>query len=263
MSGYVGIDNTGKSVPSIYIGVNNIAHSVQKAYVGVNGVAKLWFQQGEPIGNSPVGTSVFFNVDGIKTEWIIVHQGNPSTSLYDSSCNGTWLLMKNIYTESVFGSNNSYSASTIHNTVLPNLINVIDEKVRNIIKDVKIPYRKGSGWGSSVGSGSSGLSTKAFLLSVKEVGMSNFSHQPNDGVKLDYFLDGTGTDANDKRIAYYNGTALTWFSRSPDTAASKSILGAFKDGSRAEPTCTNAYGIRPAIIVPQETLIGSNGSLIA
>ena len=37
-----------------------------------------------------------------------------STSTYDSSCAGTWLLMKDIYTTSTFGNNNSYKDSSIH-----------------------------------------------------------------------------------------------------------------------------------------------------
>ena len=37
-----------------------------------------------------------------------------TSSTYDSSCNGTWLLMKDIYTTSTFGNNNSYKDSSIH-----------------------------------------------------------------------------------------------------------------------------------------------------
>lgn len=54
---------------------------------------------GEPLvlaSSLAVGSSVYCNVNGTKTEFIIVHQSKPS-SLYDDSCNGTWLLMKDIY----------------------------------------------------------------------------------------------------------------------------------------------------------------------
>jgi hypothetical protein len=49
------------------------------------------------VSNIEVGSSVYLNVDGVKTEFLVVHQGNPNSSIYDASCDGTWLLMKNIY----------------------------------------------------------------------------------------------------------------------------------------------------------------------
>lgn len=49
------------------------------------------------IGSLGIGTSVYMNVNNARTEFLVVHQGLPSSD-YDSSCNGTWLLMKNIYT---------------------------------------------------------------------------------------------------------------------------------------------------------------------
>ena len=48
------------------------------------------------ISTLAVGSSVYLNVGGVRKEFLVVHQGKPS-SLYDSSCNGTWLLMKDIY----------------------------------------------------------------------------------------------------------------------------------------------------------------------
>ena len=43
----------------------------------------------------PVGSIFKMNISGEPWEFIVVQQGNPNASLYDSSCNGTWLLMKN------------------------------------------------------------------------------------------------------------------------------------------------------------------------
>lgn len=41
-----------------------------------------------------VGDSVFCKEDGVDAEYLLVHKGNPDTSIYDSSCNGAWLLRK-------------------------------------------------------------------------------------------------------------------------------------------------------------------------
>ena len=50
------------------------------------------FVAGIPIGNLAVGSVVALNIGN----FIVVHQGKPG-AIYDDSCNGTWLLMKDIY----------------------------------------------------------------------------------------------------------------------------------------------------------------------
>ena len=150
-----------------------------------------------------VGSSVYLNVNGTKTEFLVVNQGLPS-SLYDSSCNGTWLLMKQIYTTRTWdSSNNDYENSDIHSYLNGTFLGLLDSDIQAAVKQVKIPYRKGTGSGGSTVSGSSGLSTKIFLLSGYELGWttSNSSYFPVDGAKLSYFDSGTGTTANNKRIA--------------------------------------------------------------
>ena len=49
------------------------------------------------LGAKAVGSTVKIKVNGTVEDFIIIHQGKPS-SVYDDSCNGTWLLMKDIYT---------------------------------------------------------------------------------------------------------------------------------------------------------------------
>ena len=57
-------------------------------------------------GALPVGSRVYLNVDGVKQRFIVVHQGNPNTSLYDSSCTGTWLAMENSIDYRLWNSSN-------------------------------------------------------------------------------------------------------------------------------------------------------------
>lgn len=65
------------------------------------------------LSSKAVGSVVKLNVNGAAKEFLVVHQGKPS-SLYDDSCNGTWLLMKDIYENRAWHSSNSnsYKAST-------------------------------------------------------------------------------------------------------------------------------------------------------
>lgn len=97
MSAYIGIGGVAKSISQMYIGVDDKAHQVQKAYIGVNGVARLWYQRGGTLGSYDVGKTIKIAVDGKDYDWLVVHQGIPDAGIYDTSCNGTWLLMKDIY----------------------------------------------------------------------------------------------------------------------------------------------------------------------
>ena len=67
------------------------------------------------LSTKAVGSTVKLKVNGTAKEFIVVHQGKPS-SLYDDSCNGTWLLMKDIYENRVWqsGNINKYESSDIH-----------------------------------------------------------------------------------------------------------------------------------------------------
>ena len=53
-------------------------------------------RRGTPISDLPVGNAIKLNVGGNPLEFLIVHQGLPGDS-YDESCDGAWLLMKDIY----------------------------------------------------------------------------------------------------------------------------------------------------------------------
>ena len=171
------------------------------------------------LSTKAVGSTVKLKVNGTAREFLVVHQGKPS-SLYDESCNGTWLLMKDCYESRQWHSSNSnsYKASTIHTYLNGTFLNLFDADIREVIKQVKIPYVNGTG-NSAVASGSSGLSCKIFLLSGREVGFSTSDNQyfPNDGAKLSYFESGTGSSALNKRIAKLNGSATLWWLRSPYT----------------------------------------------
>ena len=58
------------------------------------------------LGNVTVGTILKLNEKGTPQNYIVVHQGKPS-SMYDNSCNGTWLLRQNIYSKHYWSSDGS------------------------------------------------------------------------------------------------------------------------------------------------------------
>ena len=213
------------------------------------------------LGTKAVGSIVKIKVNGAAKDFIIVHQGLPS-SAYDASCNGTWLLMKDIYTTSTFSNNNnSYKDSSIHSYLNGTFFNLIDGGIRNAIKQVKIPYQNGTGSGGSLATGSNGLSTKVFLLSGYEVGWttSDNGYFPKDGAKLDYF--GSGSGGNGKRVAYNGSSAAIWWLRSPRASNSNNVWGVYTDGSNNNYWYSNSYGVRPAFILPSTLVVSDDGTV--
>ena len=218
------------------------------------------------LGSKAVGSSINIKVNGTTYEFLVVHQGKPGSN-YDDSCNGTWLMMKDLYESRQWHSSdsNSYSASTIHTYLNGTFLNLIDETVRNQIVQIKIPYRAGTGYGTSVTTGGSGLSTKVFLLSATEVGFSGTSYQPtNEGATLSYFSGTSATSSDSKRIAYLNGTAASWWLRSPycySSGGSGLALFVYTGGGWDYGFCSGALGVRPAFTLPSTLLVSDDGSI--
>ena len=211
------------------------------------------------ISTLAVGSSVYLNVGGVRKEFLVVHQGLPS-SLYDASCDGTWLLMKDIYENRAWDSSNSngYETSTVNTYLNGPFLGLFDADIQKLIKQVKIPHLKNG----VTQSGANGLSCKVFLLSGYEVGWTtnDSSYFPVDGAKLDYFTASYGGDS--KRIAYLNGSAANWWLRSLVTVNPASAWYVFDGGYYGNNSTSNSYGIRPALILPSTTLVDDNGNVV-
>ena len=215
------------------------------------------------LSTKAVGSIVKLKVDGTLRDFIVVHQGKPS-SLYDASCDGTWLLLKDCLEQKRWHSanTNDYKNSEIHSYLNNTWLNKLDANIRAQVKQVKLPYVNGTA-NSAVASGANGLSCKIFLLSGYEVGFtqSDNSYFPVDGARLAYFENGTGTSALNKRIANYNGSATLWWLRSPYTGGTSRAWRVNADGSYNGNGCAGAYGIRPALVLPSSLLVSDDGSV--
>ena len=216
------------------------------------------------LGAKAVGSIVKIKVNGAAKDFIIVHQGKPS-SVYDDSCNGTWLLMKDIYEKRQWNSSNTndYANSTIHSYLNGTFLGLFESNIKNAIKQVKLPYRKGSGTSTTVTSGSNGLSAKIFLLSATETSFS-YDYMPSgEGAELAYFKGCADHDSDSKRVAYLNGSATDWWLRSPGcNVSAKRALVVGSDGDCGDTSCSYSNGIRPALIIPSTTLVDESGNVI-
>lgn len=218
------------------------------------------------LANKAIGSIVKLTVNGTATEFIVVHQGKPS-SMYDESCTGTWLLMKDIYKNGQWHTRNNreYNYSAIHNYLNGTFLNLFDENIRGSIKQIKIPYLNTPDGLSfvQIKSGADGLPCKIFPLSGYEVGWTESNNKFwADGAKLDYFAAGTGTSANRKRIAKLNGSAANWWTRSPYTINTDTVWYVGENGSYGYDTVTTMCGIRPALVLPQDMEVDSSGNVV-
>lgn len=215
------------------------------------------------LSSKAIGSTIKLKVNGSAKDFIVVHQGKPS-SVYDDSCNGTWLLMKDIYESRQWHSSNTndYANSTIHSYLNSTFLNLFESNIKNAIKQVKLPYRKGSGTSTTVTSGSNGLSVKIFLLSATEMSFNFSSYMPSgEGAELAYFKGCADNSSDSKRVAYLNGSTAGWWLRSPLCNNFDGALFVNSNGDWNSDGCSNSYGIRPALILPSTLLVSDDGTV--
>lgn len=214
------------------------------------------------LNSKAIGSTIKLKVNGSARNFIVVHQGKPS-SVYDDSCNGTWLLMQDIYENRAWHSSNTndYANSTIHSYLNSTFLNLFESNIKNAIKQVKLPYRKGSGTSTTVTSGSNGLSAKIFLLSATETSF-DFSYMPSgEGAELAYFKGCADNSSDSKRVAYLNSSATYWWLRSPYCYYSYRALYVSSNGDWFNNLCSYSFGIRPALILPSTLLVSDDGTV--
>lgn len=233
--------------------------------IGDTNVRAMPVAAGTQISTLEVGTLVKINENGAPVEYLIVNQGLPSW-MYDASCDGCWVLRKDIAENRIWdSSNNDYKNSDIQAYLNGGWLSRYSAGVLSQIKQVKIPYQNGTGSGGSVASGANGLSCKLFLLSGYEVGLTT-SEDPNfpiDGVKLSYFDSGYSSTATNKRIATWDGSATEWRLRSPDMGWPYAVFCVLPEGYGESITCTEWLGVRPAFILPSTARVDDNFNVIS
>ena len=231
-----------------YIGVDGVAREIKEGYIGVCETSQL--------STKSVGDIVKLNISGVAREFIIVNQGNPDATMYDASCDGIWLMLKDPYFKMAYHSadGGDYENSDIHAYLNSTFLQEFDSKVQAAIKQVKIPYLKGGGQNGTVVVGENGLTTKIFLTSYKELNHPYVYLVTKDGAPLSYFKDGEAS----KRIAYADGVAVAWRVRNPRlTTKYPQLIAA--SGADSYDNATKQYHIRPMLIMPTNLEVDGNG----
>ena len=206
-----------------------------------------------------VGSTVKLMEGGTAVEYLVVNQGIPSnSSLYDASCDGTWLLRKDCHSKGAWNTSNinNYETSAINNWLNGDFFNSFGSVEQAAIKQVKIPYGKGSG-SSSITSGASGLPVKIFLLGCAELEITGSSLM-TDGATLAYFSGAADSD----RVAMLNGATAFWFTRSTYSGNSLRVYSITFSGGAGWGNASDLSGIRPALVIPKTALFDETTMLL-
>ena len=218
------------------------------------------------LGDVAVGEIVKLKENRVPVNYIVVNQGKPH-SIYDDSCDGTWLMRQDLIESRPWdrdkSRSNKYEESDIHQWLNSTMLSKYEANIRGAIKQAKIPYFKVSSYtgnpSSSVGSvqiGANGLSCKIFLLSIHEVGIALSNDDiPVDGKKLAYFELGEEPSANNKRIATLSETPYEWTLRTIIKTWDDIVSSVDENGDSDFNYTSNSCGIRPTLVLPPDITI--------
>ena len=238
MALYDPVDGVYRKVKKSYDPVEGTHRKVIKAYDDVEGVYRQYFSSGPTAGVLAVGDSVWINVGGEQKEYLVVHQGLPTTS-YDSSCDGTWLLARYLQTRLPFGFKdgvrfyNNYLDSEAHQYLNGEFLGMLDSATRNAIKQAKIPYPY---------RGLTTVTANVFIISYEEVGYAGAG-------ALDYFY----SVKNSVRICgFVAGDRVHWALRTP---VDSDYYQHVTEYGASDYYAGGSSGVRPAFIIDRDTPI--------
>lgn len=235
------INGTGYEIKSGRVLIAGTGYDIKKGRTLIGGTG-YDIKFATPIGELLTGTVVYMNVDGIRTPYIVVHQGNPDTAVYGASCNGTWVLMKDIYSLTHWQARqNTYYHSS--DCLVRQLAQSFPSKLDTVIQNNLIP-----------------LKLLNIQYSWQDIsGDKVFPLTSDDLSNMDYFSDGVVS----KRIAQYNGAATDYWLRDPDSYGAK-IKYVTKSGTistfdeNSYPGGYQGKGFRPMYILNTASLIADS-----
>ena len=211
----------------------------------------------QKLGNVPVGTILHMKENGVYQDYLVVHQGLPS-SMYDASCNGTWLLRKATYSTGVMtsGISLSWEETPEYRFLTSDFIEFFEQNILDLVNEVKINTKSGT----SV--------CKFFHLSASELNISGRLSTtinsklytvsvPTEGSKLSYF-SGNNTRKADKK---YN--SRTVFNSSYADLRYVQIAILTTGAATIIDTSDGASCVRPAMIMQFDTIVDDDNNILA
>lgn len=217
----------------------------------------------QTLGQTAVGTIVKFPENGILAEFYIVHQGNPSTSIYSSEWNNmTYLMRKKLLAESRASATNWASLESYYNT--------IDEPIRSKIPQVHVPYNTTN---NDLRLLDNGLLARMWYPAAEELAVAWTANTGRlyggAGVRLSMFMNVTNSFVQDEDVSP-EGLG-TYHVRTPYSTSSGRSRATFRtDTNTSDPSkIVKAYGSSPAgtypdrpfFLLPQTLTVLDDGTI--
>ncbi len=202
--------------------------------------------------NSPYDCKIYINEDGTYIPYLVL----------SNNYNGNCLLLREYLLNDNYIFNNAvekpayYEDSAIdcylNESFIKNLSKDLQERI--VESTIEITSKDSLGVG---GTNTITIKRNVFLLSFSEVNAGYSRTNLKEGTALDYFTD------KNKRIALYqDGTAGSWWLRTPNTSGRTIVCGVSKEGIVGiggiyDPNKQDGYynGVRPAFCLPSSTKI--------
>jgi hypothetical protein len=209
-----------------------------------------------------VGSTIKINENGAAADYLVVHQGRPST-VYDDSCIGTWVMRVDCPVLRMINSANesAYAGGVVDTYLEGEFYNSFDSAAQSAIKQVKIPYVDGNGKTGTLKTGSSGLLRRVFVASGKELRLES---QTNDrmydvGATFSYFNSHLSDAA---RIANWNGAPTQYWCRDPAKGYTTNMWMVGNNGRLAEAGASNWKAVRPVMVLNNAALVGTDSGIL-
>lgn len=243
--------------------VSGTAYGIKNGRTRVDGTAyDVAFASGKTVDTLPVGGSVIDVKDGVETEYIVIHMGNPNPQDYIMDGNVVWLMQKDIPEKRAWSTGTKlYNNSFVDKYLDEDYPGLCSATLNEHIQDVTIPYV--SSQSGTVSSGSNGLQVRAFSLSAYEVGWSTQTdrYYPEVGTVLRYFEARPETDQG--RIATDElGEAYPWWLRDPYKSGTYIAYVTSNGGPDKRSPTQQRTGIRPVVVVDGDMLLDENNCII-
>ncbi len=198
------------------------------------------------LGNKSTGSIIKLNENGVLADFYVAKHD------YESGLNGsgrTLVVRKDCYDTRVWEADNvnAYASSDIDTWLNGTYKNLLDADIRDVIGTTKFYYTPGNG-NATVTT----LSRAIFLLSVTELGKTA-SYANTEGSALPI--------ASTLQIAYRNGSAISQWTRSPNTNVTYDACFLGTNGDVYNNGCYGTDGSRPAFTLPSNLSVSDDGSV--
>ena len=219
------------------------------------------------LGDASVGSLVYLRVQGKYTPFRVMHHGKPDNTYDDSYEGGTILMMDHSaepymipLLETPDGVRNNYDTSYPHKWLNQTFLGYLDEKMREQVMVVRLPYRCDTGEESvTLATGSEGLPAKVWLPSMAEaarLARYTMGYGPNyieEGAKFAYWQDKAVEAYEEWEVLDDSGADAGWCLRTPNHYVSGEyeeyffkVLGV---GDAWISTANTAY-VYPCLVLP-------------